>query len=369
MDQLIEKTLEWNVPVWIVSIDLRKAFDRVEQNRLFEALSSQGVEDGYIALLRLLYSGQRGVVSDGLTFDINRGVRQGDVLSPLLFNAVLEQALRLWKRSLSSHGFALVPSSSAERLTNVRYADDILLLAKSLPEALQMLESIAAILKTFGLDLNASKTRILTSEWPDQYHVVETACGPVEILHDKGHHKYLGRRFQGNLHERGKCAVEHRLGCAWTKFRHLQKSLLDKHVALPLRLRLFEAAIAPTLTYSLETVALTQKLKDRVDVVQRRMLRRIVGWTRLDDESWHQTGSRMKAKLEQAFKILKFQSWSGQIQKAKMSLFTCMKDALLFTRLIFSFDLPACARFNFHSPLRLRGRPHTRWNDDLQHVN
>ena len=54
-------------------------------------------------------------------------------------------------------------------------------------------------------------------------------------------------------------------------------SLLDKHVALPMRLRLFEAAIAPTLTYSLKTVALTQKLKDRVDVVQRRMLRRIVG--------------------------------------------------------------------------------------------
>ena len=71
MDQLIEKTLEWNVPVWIVSIDLRKAFDRVEQNRLFEALSSQGVEDGYVAFLRLLYSGQRGVVIDGLTFDIN----------------------------------------------------------------------------------------------------------------------------------------------------------------------------------------------------------------------------------------------------------------------------------------------------------
>ena len=66
-----------------------------------------------------------------------------------------------------------------------------------------MLETIAAILKTFGLDLNASKTRILTSEWRDQHHVVETACGLVEILHDKGHHKYLGRRFQGNLLERG----------------------------------------------------------------------------------------------------------------------------------------------------------------------
>ena len=152
-------------------------------------------------------------------------------------------------------------------------------------------------------------------------------------------------------------------------FATCRKSLLDKHVALPLRLRLFEAAIAPTLTYSLETVALTQKLKDRVDVVQRRMLRRIVGWTRLDDESWHQTGSRMKAKLVQAFKIFKFQSWSGQIQKAKMSLFTCMADAPLFTRLIFSFDLPACAHLNFHSPLRLRGRPYTRWKDDLQHVN
>ena len=52
--------LEFNIPVWFVSLDMRKAFDRVDHSALFEALRHCGLQDGYIALLQQLYADQHG---------------------------------------------------------------------------------------------------------------------------------------------------------------------------------------------------------------------------------------------------------------------------------------------------------------------
>jgi hypothetical protein len=62
LECVIGKSIEWNVPLWIVSIDLRKAFDRVCYSSLFDALMEQGVDESYLALLTRVYSGQSGNV-------------------------------------------------------------------------------------------------------------------------------------------------------------------------------------------------------------------------------------------------------------------------------------------------------------------
>ena len=85
---MVSKALEWNLPLWIVSVDLSKAFDRIEYDALFNALADQGVSAEYRALLQCLYTGQRGTTDGETFFAIGRGVRQGDVLSPMLFCGV-----------------------------------------------------------------------------------------------------------------------------------------------------------------------------------------------------------------------------------------------------------------------------------------
>ena len=138
------KALEWNLDMWVVSIDLSKAFDRVEYTALFHALSEQGLPPSYIELLNLIYRNQQGIVNASHPFPITRGVRQGDVLSPLLFNAALESTIRRWKVRMGqgTHGWQLSEHGTHERLTNVRYADDILLFGKSLAEVSEMMGNI-----------------------------------------------------------------------------------------------------------------------------------------------------------------------------------------------------------------------------------
>eukprot|EP00973_Karenia_brevis_P074221 10313113-Karenia_brevis.AAC.1 len=112
-------------------MDLKKAFDRVEFSSILHALREHQVSESYIHLLAALYKDQQGRVDDSDTFNILRGVKQGDTLSAIIFNCVLEFAFSKWRSKLLNHGFLM---ANGRRITNLRYADDVLLYGKSLPE-------------------------------------------------------------------------------------------------------------------------------------------------------------------------------------------------------------------------------------------
>ena len=59
IENVISKSNEWNIPLWMISLDLKKAFDHIEFGPLFEAFREQGVLDGYIQLLSVLYRNQK----------------------------------------------------------------------------------------------------------------------------------------------------------------------------------------------------------------------------------------------------------------------------------------------------------------------
>ena len=82
----IQYALEFNVPLWLLSMDLRKAFDTVSHDQLFRALGYHGLDPGYIELLKILYINQTGSVNGSRHFDILSGVKQGDILSAIIFN-------------------------------------------------------------------------------------------------------------------------------------------------------------------------------------------------------------------------------------------------------------------------------------------
>ena len=119
-------------------MDIRKAFDSVNHAKLFEALAKHGLDEGYIILIRLLYANQTASINGSCLFDIKSGVKQGDPLSTILFNTILDIVFERWKMKLLDHGIFI--GYRIERFTNTLYADDILLYIRSLQELREMTE-------------------------------------------------------------------------------------------------------------------------------------------------------------------------------------------------------------------------------------
>ena len=148
-------------------------------------------------------------------FSIQRGVKQGDVISPILFNAVLEPAMRKWKRKLlASHGLVI----AGKKISNIRYADDLMLYTRSLQDLKDMTELLITELGAVGLQFNASKTKILTTFSGSRPMHVELAGDSVEIVSGRSKHKYLGKTLVGDLRHRAEVELGHRLHVTWAKF-------------------------------------------------------------------------------------------------------------------------------------------------------
>ena len=83
--------------MWTATVDFMKAFDSISHNSIWEALLSCNVDHGYVCLLRKFYKDQKASVQtdeESEIFDIQKGSKQGDPLSSLLFNTVLQYAYK-----------------------------------------------------------------------------------------------------------------------------------------------------------------------------------------------------------------------------------------------------------------------------------
>ena len=94
----MEKAREFQKNIYFCCIDYAKAFDCVDHNTLWKILKEMGIPDHLTCLLRNLYAGQEATVRTGHRttdwFQIEKGVRQGSISSPYLFNLHTEYIMR-----------------------------------------------------------------------------------------------------------------------------------------------------------------------------------------------------------------------------------------------------------------------------------
>ena len=93
INQLLEKSQEYNFPLYLLFVDYEKAFDSVKNQELFRTLQTQGIRGKMHRILKLVYQTATGriiIEKPGETFPVRKGVRQGDPLSPKMFSVVLE---------------------------------------------------------------------------------------------------------------------------------------------------------------------------------------------------------------------------------------------------------------------------------------
>ena len=127
----MEKSREFQKNIYFCFIDYATAFDCVDHNKLWQVLKEMEVPDHLIYLLRNLYVGQEATDRTGYGttdwFKTGKGVRQGCIWSPCLFNLYAEYIMRKAGLEESQTGIKI----AGRNINNFRYADDTTLMAKS----------------------------------------------------------------------------------------------------------------------------------------------------------------------------------------------------------------------------------------------
>ena len=158
-----KKEREFQKNIYLCFVDYAKAFGCVDHNKLWKILKEMGIPDYLMCLLRNLYAGQEATVRSGHGttdwFQIGKGVHQGCILSPCLFNLYAEYIMRNAGLEETQAGIKI----AGRNINNLRYADDTTLMAESEEELKSLLMKVKEENEKVGLKLNIQKTKIMAS--------------------------------------------------------------------------------------------------------------------------------------------------------------------------------------------------------------
>ena len=149
----MEKARELQKNIHFCFIDYANAFDCVDHNKLWKILKEMGIPNHLTWLLRNLYARQEATVRTGKGttdgFQIGKGVRQGYILSPCLFNFYAEYIMRNAGLEEAQAGI----KTAGRNINNLRYADDTTLMAESEEELKSLLMKVKEESEKVGLKL------------------------------------------------------------------------------------------------------------------------------------------------------------------------------------------------------------------------
>ncbi|XP_060517971.1 uncharacterized protein LOC132696860 [Cylas formicarius] len=340
---VIEKTNEYNIPIWVAFIDYEKAFDSVEIWAVLKALSNSRVDYRCTTLIQNIYSNATlQVMLKDFTdkIDIGRGVRQGESISPKLFTLALEDMFK--NIGWETKGIKI----NGEYLSHLRFADDIVLFADNQQDLQDMLLELDQNSKKIGLKMNIGKTKYMTNDNITQETRIEIDNKKIEHTES---YVYLGQKIEVSKNNL-KAELPRRISLAWTAFGRLREVFCS---GLPntLKAQIFDQYVLPTLTYGTETWAINKEIICKLQTTQRAMERRMIGVTLRDriNNNIIRERSKVTDVIERLCRLR--WSWAGHIARSKDDRWT-----------------RRVMEWRPWSSKRSRGRPQTRWTDDIKRL-
>ena len=253
-------------------MDYAKAFDFVGHNKLWKILKEMGIPDHLTCLLKNLYAGQEATVrtAHGTTdwFQIGKGVRQGLILSPCLFDFYVECIMRNAGLEEAQAGIKI----AGRNINNLRYADDTTLMVESEEELKSLLMKVKESEKR-GLKLNIQKTKIMAS-------------GPITSLEIDGETVetvadfiFVGSKITADGDWRHE--IKRRLLLGGKVMTNLDSIFKRRDITLPTKVHLVKAIGFPLVMYGCKSWTEKKAECRRIDAFElwcwRRLLR--VPWT------------------------------------------------------------------------------------------
>ena len=181
---LAQKHIEYQKDLYICFIDYAKAFDKVKHENLIDCLKQIGLDSKDIRVIANLYWFQQAAIRvDNEVSDytpIQRGVRQGCVLSPLLFNIYTELIFRNFDQLKGT-------SIGGRNINNLRYVDDTVLVSDTQKDLLTLVTNAKEYSEEAGLSMNVKKTKTMVVSKKDEITT------DIKIDNESFFFKYLGQ--------------------------------------------------------------------------------------------------------------------------------------------------------------------------------
>ena len=293
--QVQEKSREHNKDLFMVFVDLTKAFDTVSRSTLWKVLSKLGVPCDMLKVICSFHDGMEAFVSAGgqnsETFPVSSGTKQGCVLAPVLFalffSVMLEHAFSDCKKGVNIQfrtdehafkrgGFRGKSKLRSELLRDLLFADDAALVAHSLEEMQDLVDRFSRATKAFGLTISIKKTEFL--------HQPKAGCPQTDshILIDGKPLKnvdkfvYLGSWVQSSTLL--DTEIANRISRASSSFGQLNDRLWKDHdISLETKISVYIAGVLTTLLSGSEAWTAYKKQILHIDAFHMRCLRSICG--------------------------------------------------------------------------------------------
>jgi hypothetical protein len=267
---LLEKSWEWNKKKYVAFIDLEKAFDRINRRKLWALLADEhyGIDRKLVRVSRGMYgeclNKVRSDGSDSGWFQVRTGVKQGGVLSPLLFVIYMDSVLRS------------VCTNEDNEIT-LAYADDIALVTDS-EEALQAaLNRWNERLEMSGLRMNKTKTEVMVVGRNREVLGISVDGNALKQASD---FCYLGVSFnEENTQDK---EINSRISKYNSNVHMLYPLLKDKNVPSKCKVLIYTTILKPILIYGAECWSLTTKTGSKLQAAEMKVLRLIKGVTKRD---------------------------------------------------------------------------------------
>lgn len=338
--QITEKSIEYNKPAYLCFIDLTKAFDQVQLEDVIHLLYYRNIPINIVQTIENIYLNNniQARINNKLTkpIQVNNGIRQGDSLSPLLFNIIMDEII---KKVRVGRGYRM----GNEEVTIICYADDAMICAENEDDLQRLLNIFNRTGKQFNMTISAQKTKCMTTSKEPLRCKLEV---DGQVIQQEMKFKYLGIDITsyGNVEDEVRQQV--------AKANKIAGCLNDviwrnKHLKKHTKARVYKTTIRPIMTYTAETRADTARTRRLLETTEMKILRRISGKTLLDRER--------NENIRQSSGVDNVNDWVLQRKRQWNDHINRMQDSRLVK----------IVRDKSPDGRRSVGRPRKRWNDDL----
>ena len=291
-------------PLFLLFVDLSAAFDHIPRSWLFRSIDLRFTNERSPKMFRILQClyNHTSLTYEDVTFKTTSGVRQGGPESPFLFNLYIDFVMRVFIEKCQSdtsinffaHKYRVNPNSvsRAERIkmrtTDTKlwgssllswcgYADDLVLFLLSRLGLQNASNLLNTVFSKFGLSINVNKTETMIINHSTE---IDYPSSIVNLngrdLTNVSEFKYLGAYLHYDQPNTGERELNHRIQLATAKFAQMSNVLQNFSINLRTRILFLNSYVRSRLVYCCQNWNLNSQQIDRLDVVYRMFLRKMV---------------------------------------------------------------------------------------------